>query len=171
MPTDDPGNLPKRMAEAIVSHEWTDFPRSAHNQHNYYAECAVCQRDVPRITEVAMSVRDELVAHLSARAAEAEAKVEHAEAGAQLSSERLAKVQQELAETEGNVEAWTNTASGWQARAEQAEAAIERVRRLQKLTIVASCRVQAIEQAHDTLTVLDGPQRPETTTTPARETA
>jgi hypothetical protein len=136
-------NLPARMAEAIVSHEWTDFPRSAHNQHNYYAECAVCQRDVPRIAEVAlavlaedpgslparmaealwealqrwdtslsdaqprerkqdylarhaMSVRDGLVAHLAARAAKAEARVEHAEAGAQLSSEQLAKVRQEL---------------------------------------------------------------------------
>lgn len=94
----DLGNLPARMAEVIGSHEWTEFPRSAHNQHNYYTECAVCQRDIPRMTEVALGVRDELVAHLSARAAVAEAKVEHAEAGAELSSERLAEVRQELAE-------------------------------------------------------------------------
>lgn len=40
-------------------------------------------------------------------------------------------------------------------RAETAEAAIARVRRLCELTIAASCRVQAIEQAQDTLTVLD----------------
>jgi hypothetical protein len=126
-----------RMAEAIVSHEWDDFPRSAHGDHNYYGACAICQGGVPRIAEVALaalaedpgdlpkrmaeamrvalvtwsegaqnehlavaalSVRDELVAHLAARAAKAEARVGHAEAGAQRSSERLAKVQQELAE-------------------------------------------------------------------------
>ena len=94
----DPGNLPKRMAEVIASHEWDGFPQSAHSQHNYYGACAVCQRDVRRMVEVALSVRDELVAHLSARAAAAEAKVAHAEEGAQLASEGLAKVKQELAE-------------------------------------------------------------------------
>lgn len=44
----------------------------------------------------------------------------------------------------------------WRQRAENAEAAIARVRRLCELTIAASCRVQAIEQARDTLAVLDG---------------
>lgn len=50
----------------------------------------------------------------------------------------------------------------WKARAEEAEAerdafkvAIAEVRRLQELTIAASCRVQAIDQAVDTLAVLD----------------
>ncbi|MGI5223548.1 hypothetical protein [Actinoallomurus sp. CA-142502] len=43
-----------------------------------------------------------------------------------------------------------------QRRAYAAEAAVERVRRLCELTIAASCRVQAIEQARDTLAVLDG---------------
>ncbi|MBQ0827668.1 hypothetical protein [Streptomyces tagetis] len=39
-------------------------------------------------------------------------------------------------------------------------AAIERVRRLCELTIAASVRVQAIDQARDTLTALDGTSRP-----------
>ena len=43
----------------------------------------------------------------------------------------------------------------WQERAESAEAAIARVRRLCELTIAASCRVQAIDQARDTLAALD----------------
>lgn len=41
-------------------------------------------------------------------------------------------------------------------RAEQAEAAIERVRRFSELVINGSIRVQAIHQARDTLTVLNG---------------
>lgn len=44
------------------------------------------------------------------------------------------------------------------ARAEQAEAAVARVRRLCELTIKASCRVQAIDQARDTLAALDDTQ-------------
>lgn len=40
-------------------------------------------------------------------------------------------------------------------RAEKAEAAVARVRRLCDLTIDASCRVQAIDQARDTLAALD----------------
>ena len=43
-------------------------------------------------------------------------------------------------------------------RAEQAEAAVERVRRLQEMTIASSCRVQAIDQARDTLRVLEPPK-------------
>jgi hypothetical protein len=43
----------------------------------------------------------------------------------------------------------------WRERAEKAEAAIARVRRLCELTIAASCRVQAIDQARDTLAALD----------------
>ena len=43
----------------------------------------------------------------------------------------------------------------WRERAESAEAAIARVRRLCELTIAASCRVQAIDQARDTLAALD----------------
>lgn len=41
-------------------------------------------------------------------------------------------------------------------RVEQAEAAIARVRKLCELTIAASVRVQAIDQARDTLAALDG---------------
>lgn len=40
-------------------------------------------------------------------------------------------------------------------RAEQAESAIDEVRRLCRMTIDASCRAQAIDQAVDTLAVLD----------------
>ncbi|WP_031165992.1 hypothetical protein [Streptosporangium roseum] len=43
---------------------------------------------------------------------------------------------------------------------EAARAAIARVRRLCELTIAASCRVQAIEQARDTLAALDSPEEP-----------
>ncbi|WP_433330053.1 hypothetical protein [Spirillospora sp. CA-294931] len=62
-------------------------------------------------------------------------------------------------------------ADAMRERAEQAErerdealAAIAEVRRLQRLTIAASCRVNAIEQAQDTLAVLDrfAPDSPST---------
>jgi hypothetical protein len=46
----------------------------------------------------------------------------------------------------------------WRRRAEQAEAAIARVRRLCEMTIASSCRAQAIDQAHDTLAALDRPE-------------
>ncbi|MFF7576840.1 DNA adenine methylase [Streptomyces sp. NPDC008061] len=46
------------------------------------------------------------------------------------------------------------------SRAEQAEDAIERVRQLCELTITASVRVQARQQALDTLAALDEPQQP-----------
>lgn len=132
MPTD----LRDAVAEAIVSHEWDDFPRSAHNVHNYYGACAICQGDIPRIAKVALAALTERSGDLHGQVTEeirvslrqwdamgidgrpgvtladflaasvlalpaiavAEARVGHAEAGAQLSSERLAKVQQELAE-------------------------------------------------------------------------
>lgn len=41
---------------------------------------------------------------------------------------------------------------------QSAEAAIARVRRLCDLTITASCRVEAINQARDTLTALEDPE-------------
>lgn len=41
-------------------------------------------------------------------------------------------------------------------RMEAAEAAVARVRRLCELTINTSCRVQAIDQARDTIAALDG---------------
>ncbi|MGI5196552.1 hypothetical protein ACQEVY_23370 [Streptomyces sp. CA-288835] len=44
------------------------------------------------------------------------------------------------------------------SKAERAEAAIARVRRLCELTITASVRVQAVAQARDTLTALDEPK-------------
>lgn len=41
------------------------------------------------------------------------------------------------------------------ARAEKAEALIANVRRLCDMTIASSCRIQAINQAEDTLAILD----------------
>jgi len=44
---------------------------------------------------------------------------------------------------------------GTMARLRNAEAAVARVRRLCEITIAVSCRVQAIDQARDTLAALD----------------
>jgi hypothetical protein len=44
------------------------------------------------------------------------------------------------------------------------KATVERVRYLCKLTIATSCRMQAINQAEDTLRILDAPSAPQTTT-------
>ena len=44
------------------------------------------------------------------------------------------------------------------AELDEARAAIARVRRLCEMTIASSCRVQAIDQARDTLAVLDRPE-------------
>lgn len=46
-------------------------------------------------------------------------------------------------------------------RARKAEAVIARVRRLCELTINTSVRADAIDQARDTLKVLDEPEQPE----------
>ncbi|WP_405883597.1 hypothetical protein OG747_36450 [Streptomyces sp. NBC_01384] len=54
-------------------------------------------------------------------------------------------------------------AGSYAGRAEQAEAAIERVRRLCELTIAASVRVQAVQQARDTLAALDESSGPAAT--------
>jgi hypothetical protein len=230
----DPGSLPRRMAEAIVSHEWDDFPRSAHGDHNYYGACAICQGDIPRIAEVALaallknpgdvpkrmaeaidetwtleedfdaekaaraalSVRDEPVAHLSARAAVAEARVEHAEAGAQLSSERLAKVQQELAEAQAQIERERKDVPGdlvesaltkpevalvvWphELRAILAVVLPMHEKQLQaERDALKSAAQAALDKPHAARTVrmlcaaLAISEKNETTTTPARETA
>jgi hypothetical protein len=95
MPTDDPGDLPKRMATGLreaIDYELTTGGESGLRE-------LVVSLDDPgssALVAAVMGVRDGLVAHLAARAAKAETRVEHAEAGAQLSSERLAKVRQEL---------------------------------------------------------------------------
>jgi hypothetical protein len=65
--------------------------------------------------------------------------------------ERWYEAEDKLAAAKQEVEAWRD-------RAVQAEAAIARVRRLCELTINASVRVQAIDQARDTLAALDDTQ-------------
>ncbi|MFC5744800.1 hypothetical protein [Actinomadura rugatobispora] len=67
----------------------------------------------------------------------------------------LRVIQDDLLHTEVTATERADLAEG---RLQQAEAAIERVRRLCNLTIASSCRVQAIDQARDTLTVLDQPK-------------
>lgn len=51
------GELHGQLAEALSTHCWDDFPRSAHADHNYYAACAICQGDLPQIAAVLMAVR------------------------------------------------------------------------------------------------------------------
>lgn len=54
----DPGDLPERMAGTLLSHEWApNLPNTAHERHSYSADCAICDGDVRRILEVAMSAR------------------------------------------------------------------------------------------------------------------
>ncbi|MER6575801.1 hypothetical protein [Nonomuraea sp. NPDC001023] len=72
-------------------------------------------------------------------------------------AEALARAQR----AESEVIALTDHGLRWRERAETAEAAIARVRRLCDLTIKASCRVQAIDQARDTLAALDASLPPE----------
>jgi hypothetical protein len=103
---EDPGSLPDRMSDAI------DNAIISGDDYNPV-----------KAAEAAMSVRDELVAHLSARVAAAEARVVHAEEGAQLSSERLANVRQEYqAELDRTVEQAGNHIGDALRRLEEAEA-------------------------------------------------
>jgi hypothetical protein len=115
----DPGDLPARMTARLVRActHFADDP-----------ECA-------EMTAAAiMDERWEHAAHIAARLAQAETRAEHAEAGAQISAERLAKAQTErdaklrtkalgrsLVELEGFAQRET-------ARADAAEGQVERLR-------------------------------------------
>jgi len=107
--TEDPGTLPARMAEAI-DETWT-------SEEDF---------DADKAARAALSVRDELVAHLSARAAAAEARVVHAEEGAQLSSERLSDVRKELVEARDAIELEKVRADAAERKCEMAEQAAKR---------------------------------------------
>lgn len=61
--------------------------------------------------------------------------------------DELGSVEETAADREQN-------ALHWQERTETAEAALAEVKRLCDLTIASSCRVQAIEQAEDTLAAI-----------------
>ncbi|MFG3244131.1 hypothetical protein [Streptomyces sp. NPDC048157] len=67
---------------------------------------------------------------------------------------RVAELEQQLADADTAADHTDRTCEAV-TRAETAEAAIERVRRLCDLTIGASVRVQAVQQARDTLAALD----------------
>lgn len=76
----------------------------------------------------------------------------------------LARQRQRAEHAEGELSSLRDHRARWQTehdRAEQAEATIERVRRLCELTIAVSCRVQAIDQARDTLAALAAPELPD----------
>ncbi|MFT9821202.1 hypothetical protein [Lysinibacillus sp. NPDC056185] len=99
----------------------------------------------------------------TAKALEMEQAAEQAEAAleqAELDAEQQARHFRTLSgERESYRQAWKDE----QKRRATAEAAIERVQRLCDLTIAASVRVEAVQQARDTLAALDQPQQPTTT--------
>lgn len=68
------------------------------------------------------------------------------------------RLRAELSSAEETATDREQNALHWQERAEEAEAAVARVRRLCDLTIAASVRVEARHQAVDTLAVLDQPK-------------
>ena len=43
---------PTGDVDALVSHEWTSHPRSAHREHTYDSGCAICRGDVAAIVAV-----------------------------------------------------------------------------------------------------------------------
>jgi hypothetical protein len=136
----DPGDLPARMA-ARLERACTHFADDP--------ECA-------EMTAAAlMDERWEHAAHIAARLAQAETRAEHAEAGAQISAERLAKVQRErdaklrtkalgrsLVELEGFAQRET-------ARADAAEGQVERLRA--ELTRYAAFRDEVLGNLSDVM--------------------
>jgi hypothetical protein len=167
---DDPGDLPARMAEAIVRY-FADPPFDV---------------DLPSLwrgaAEVALSVRWE---HAAAQAVEVERlRAELAEETAQL--EALHKLANRSAEAAKRDRTERDTArliveelqalrdslygqlDSAQAERDALKAATDEVRRLCNLTIAVSCRRDAIDQAVDTLAVLDraldAPETPESPT-------
>jgi hypothetical protein len=103
---------------------------------------------VTRRAEQAEAERDELRGEIAATVARLAdmAKIRADQDGAELVRLRARVAELEARDT-----------PGWRNRAERAEAAIARVRRLCELTIRTSVRVQAIDQARDTLAALDQP--------------
>ena len=97
----------------------------------------------------ASTITDKQLDQLYTRLARAERAVRRAEG----SESWMAK---HLARQDSRVHGLTRNRDQWRQRAERAEAAIARVRKLSELTIAHSVRVQAIDQARDTLAALDG---------------
>ncbi|MDN3356059.1 hypothetical protein [Actinomadura sp. DC4] len=139
--TADHGDLLDRMTTALRGHYLLTGGQP------YGASACGCERWTGRLqdwtghlAEVALAVFGEHTAHLAGRLAQAEARAEQVE-------DLLS-----IAHDTSN----------------RAEATIARVRRLCEMTIATSIRAQAIDQAVDTLAVLDGrgaPDAPEPETT------
>lgn len=137
----DPGDLPKRMREAVLSHEWNpSLPNTAHERHSYSADCAICEGDVRRILEVAMSVRWENAAAVLAENAYLRRCEEHAVNGHQVTKERLAETRRKLelatnalADKHDGVRLWmldcAKLTEEWREKATAAEAQVAAVRR------------------------------------------
>jgi hypothetical protein len=108
----DPGDLPARMAVAISHYDW---------EHGLSGnpEVSVHQRGE---AAAAFSVRWEAFIAQAAENAELRAKVEHAEAGAQVSAERLAKAQTEVERLRAELAMATDEGQKHYDRAEEAEA-------------------------------------------------
>lgn len=113
----DPGNLRERTIEALRTHKWRpDVIDSEHCRHSYHGCCAICQADLHRITDAALSVRWEEPARLTARLAGALRRAEHAEEALasvrdhntqwQTEKARADRAEQELAEANADREHW-----------------------------------------------------------------
>lgn len=161
----DPGDLPARMADAIRDANGTPEALAWWQQHPQLIPAHV-------YAAAALSVRSEDHAATVAELAQALRSAEHAEGELasrrgherrwELEHERAERLEAELAETREKpsdavvkADAHFTTYLETVAQRDALKAAIAEVRRLQEMTIAASCRVQAIEQAEDTLAVLD----------------
>jgi len=138
----NPGDLPARMAAAIRSHTVDASRTDWWNEQHPYCVCGEQVSDWDdHAAKAAMEVRWEDHAATVAELGEALRKLERAISEHQVTQERLAEVRRDV--------------EGLRAERDAFKAAVADVRRLQELTIAASCRVQAIHQAVDTLAVLD----------------
>lgn len=64
-----PDAAAEAAVRAVASHPWDTTPRSAHQDHVYDAECAVCQGDVPALVAVAVKAAAPLIAAQARREA------------------------------------------------------------------------------------------------------
>ncbi|WP_055477621.1 hypothetical protein [Sphaerimonospora mesophila] len=62
---DLPSTTLELAARAVLSHPWGSGPWSAHSEHRFDIECAVCQGDVRRVLAVALADETEHAHQLS----------------------------------------------------------------------------------------------------------
>lgn len=130
------GDLRERLAEALTTERWgSKHQLGEHGRgHRFYAPCGICQGDVDAIVELVLPVLE-----FAARVREVE-------------------IDEDIITPERALHEQTiERAAEAEQQRDHALAAVDRVRRLQEITITASCRVQAIEHAKDTLHVLGLP--------------